>query len=146
MGSDHACALTASGEAYCWGENAEGQLGDGSTDDTRSSTAVLTELRFSVISAGSRHTCGVADDGQVYCWGVDSLGQLGDGDPPDRSDVPRKLLKTRVRTPGSVTFVSVSAGNLLTCGLTDGNAVYCWGLRTGSDTSPTSSSAVPVWF
>jgi alpha-tubulin suppressor-like RCC1 family protein len=146
VGEDHACALTGVGEAFCWGENEEGQLGDGSMVRAESPTAVVTELRFSVITAGSRHTCGVADDDRVYCWGVDSAGQLGDGDPSEGTEVPRKLLPTRVRTPRSVRFVDVSAGNLLTCGLTNASVAYCWGFGTGSDTSPSSSSAVPVWF
>ena len=121
-------------------------MGVGSTEGAQAPTAVATELRFTVISAGSRHTCGVAENDQAYCWGLDSSGQLGDGDPSQGMDVRRKLFPSRVRTQRFARFVSVSAGDLLTCGLTDANVAYCWGFGTGSDTSPTSSSAVPVWF
>ncbi len=146
VGDGHTCALTEAGIAHCWGENDHGQLGVGSTERAESPTPVVTELRFTVISAGSKHTCGVEENGQAYCWGLDSAGQLGDGDPSEGMDIRRKLLPTRVRTPRSARFISVSSGNLLACGITDRGVAYCWGFGTGSRSSPSSSAAIPVWF
>lgn len=73
------CALTAEGEAYCWGLNEAGQLGDGTTSPRLVPTRVAGAYTFSVIGAGSHHACGVRMDGQVFCWGSNELGQIGDG-------------------------------------------------------------------
>jgi len=40
LGSYHTCGATASGETYCWGANANGQLGNGSTEPTGFPTRV----------------------------------------------------------------------------------------------------------
>jgi alpha-tubulin suppressor-like RCC1 family protein len=87
-GDDHACAVTGTGAVQCWGDNASGELGNGS--QTSSSTPVkVTGLQTGVaaISAGSAHTCAVTDGGAARCWGSDGEGRLGDGLTED-SDVP----------------------------------------------------------
>lgn len=73
------CGLTASGAAYCWGINDDGQLGDGTTITRASPTAVAGGLAFVQLSTGTGHTCGVTVDGVAYCWGNNANGQLGDG-------------------------------------------------------------------
>jgi hypothetical protein len=78
-GLAHTCAIAIGGKAYCWGANPEGQLGDGSRQDTDVPTAVQGALTFATISAGARHTCGVTTAGTVYCWGGNLKGQLGTG-------------------------------------------------------------------
>lgn len=82
LGQDHSCGLTATGSAYCWGENSHGQLGNGTT--TTSSTPVAVTIPagasgFVALTAGGAHTCGVTDTGAAYCWGNNEWGQLGDG-------------------------------------------------------------------
>ena len=86
---DHTCGRTASGTAYCWGDNEVGQLGDGSTVDRLEPSAVVGGFLFTSLDAGYRHTCGRATTGALYCWGA-NLGQLGDGTTTNRS-VPTKV-------------------------------------------------------
>jgi tRNA A-37 threonylcarbamoyl transferase component Bud32 len=78
----HACARLASGATRCWGLNAFGQLGDGTT--TTRPVPVPIAGAFAQIVAGHRHTCGVRDDGATLCWGRNEEGQLGDGTTQNR--------------------------------------------------------------
>lgn len=77
-GGAHACALTQSGSAYCWGYDGDDQLGNGpGPSNSATPVAVGGGLTFTSISAGRRHSCGTATDGTSYCWGSDVFGALG---------------------------------------------------------------------
>jgi alpha-tubulin suppressor-like RCC1 family protein len=117
-GGQHSCAITASGGTYCWGANAQGQLGDGTTTDRRTGVAVLG-VALASLAAGSEHTCGLDAAGTAYCWGRNVAGQLGDGTTTSRS-VPAAVA-------GAPPFRSLAAGGEHTCGLTAAGAAYCWG-------------------
>src|SRR5207245_11374856 len=78
-GGAHTCALLADGTVRCWGENSEGQLGDGSTFSKPNGIWVTGITGAVAISAGWEHTCAVLADGTVRCWGANASGQLGDG-------------------------------------------------------------------
>ena len=92
-GESHTCALTATGDAYCWGRNDYGQLGNGTTPfGTGSLTPLLVSggHTFRSLSVGELFTCGVAvapgtpigpssQPGTLYCWGDNVYGQLGTG-------------------------------------------------------------------
>ena len=73
----HTCARTSSGAPYCWGENEQGQVGDGTTADRSQPVTVSGGHTFTSLDAGFRHTCGRANTGIVYCWGSNGAGQLG---------------------------------------------------------------------
>jgi len=80
-GTTHACGVTISGEAYCWGWNTSGSVGDGTTVHRPSPTLVSGGHTWQSISAGREHTCGVTDSGDAYCWGYGAHSRLGDGSP-----------------------------------------------------------------
>ena len=84
-GSYHTCALAPNGQAYCWGSNDFGQLGDGTAGPQRvTPAAVAGGLVWSRLAVGGSHTCGLTTEGDVYCWGDNLDGQLGDGSTTDR--------------------------------------------------------------
>ncbi|HEY2806263.1 MAG TPA: hypothetical protein VGI92_10450 [Gemmatimonadales bacterium] len=133
---DRTCGLTSGGNAYCWGSNSAGELGDGSTANRSSPVAVLGGLTFQSIGMGTDHACGLTLGGAVYCWGYNGDGQLGDGTTINRS--------APVAAASGFTFVSLIVGGYHTCGLTPDGSAWCWGydgdgeLGDGSSTNTTS--------
>ena len=111
-GGEHTCMVTPDGSVKCWGENGEGQLGDGSRISRSRMTLVsgLGERAISV-SAGSNHTCAITASKNLWCWGFDGFGQLGDGTDNSR------LVPTKVEAFES-NVIEVSAGGEHTCAFT----------------------------
>jgi alpha-tubulin suppressor-like RCC1 family protein len=116
----HTCGLASGGRAYCWGGNFAGELGNGTTTASSTPVAVSRGLTFAAISAGQWVTCGVTTSGAAYCWGWNGAGQLGNGTTTYTNPAP-------VPVSGGLTFTTVSAGYLHTCGVTTTGAIYCWG-------------------
>jgi alpha-tubulin suppressor-like RCC1 family protein len=75
----HACGVTPSSQAWCWGRNYNGQLGDGTTTARLTPHLVAGGLAFGQVDVGGAHTCGRTTAGVAYCWGENSDGELGDG-------------------------------------------------------------------
>jgi alpha-tubulin suppressor-like RCC1 family protein len=68
-GLGHVCARLKDFTVRCWGQNADGTLGDGTKTNRSSPVSVLGGLSFGSISAGRFHQCGLTRDEQIYCWG-----------------------------------------------------------------------------
>ena len=139
---NHTCAKSTTNALYCWGNNASGQLGIGSTTNKNLPTAVLapTGVTFADVYVGYAHTCGLTGSGGAYCWGINDYGNLGTGSKLQRTS-PALVLK-----PSGVSFAHISGGQYHTCARTTTNRAYCWGEniygRLGDGT--TTSSVVPV--
>jgi alpha-tubulin suppressor-like RCC1 family protein len=83
-GTAHSCAVESTGDLHCWGHNANGQLGDGTTTSQSMAKKVQISTVFKTVSARGSFTCGVSLDNQAYCWGSNQNGKLGLGDTVDR--------------------------------------------------------------
>ncbi len=149
------CALDAQGRAWCWGANANGQLGartpekcgrrseEGSRgcwlSESDTAVAVSGGMRFTALSAGARHACGLATDGGVWCWGDGLRNALGGGVAADRCPGNGPCAITPVRAAGDLRFRSISSYGESTCGVAVTGAALCWGGRWGASPRPLAS-------
>jgi alpha-tubulin suppressor-like RCC1 family protein len=141
-GDDHSLALSSTGAVYAWGDNANGQLGDGST--ASSDEPVLVQLPGGVtataVAAGEQFSLALTTAGSVYAWGNGDSGELGDNaDTP--SDVP-----VQVQLPEGVTASAIAAGLESGLALSSAGLVYAWGYNASGQLgdASTADSDVPV--
>jgi prepilin-type N-terminal cleavage/methylation domain-containing protein len=140
----NACAFIAS-EAYCWGNNPYGNLGNNSIANSSSPVAVVTSgvlngLTVTRVSNGGNHACAVAN-AAAYCWGWNIVGQLGNNTTTD-SSVPVAVSTSGVLLNRTVTAISASNA-AHTCALADAS-VFCWGIGSNGRLGNGSSNNSPV--
>ena len=121
-GQGWTCAVTASGDPYCWGNNVFGALGNGTTTLARVPTRVSGGLSLRAIAAGGSHSCGLTAGGSAYCWGSNNSGQLGDGTTIGRT-APARVSTTQQ-------FKSLALGNSHSCAVTTADELFCWGANS----------------
>lgn len=119
-GSYVVCGITTGGPTYCWGENSDGQLGNGAKA-TYVATPVLVGGGHSFASIGrgsSRATCGLKSDGAALCWGYNFFGNFGNQTQTSST--------TPVAAGFGLSFRTITGGPT-TCGITLDDYAYCMG-------------------
>jgi alpha-tubulin suppressor-like RCC1 family protein len=127
-----ACAVLVGGQARCWGWDAKGQLGDGTTGTQYDLPVAVQNPAgtgplggIAQLSMGYAHACARLTSDQLLCWGQDYAGGLGNG-PGGDSPLPAFVLKPS--GVGALTGVrAVSAGIDFTCARIASRQVRCWG-------------------
>jgi alpha-tubulin suppressor-like RCC1 family protein len=117
----HLCGLLANGTGFCWGDNTNGKLGDGTTTQRETPTLISGGYNFSNLYCGRYNTCGLLQNGSALCWGGNSYGQLGLGG----TNTTQMITPTYVS--GGNIFNSLSTGDSEQCGLLHNGSALCWG-------------------
>jgi alpha-tubulin suppressor-like RCC1 family protein len=136
------CGLTPAGQAYCWGLNNVGQIGDGTTENRSTPTPVTqpTGVAFAAVSTEGSQSCGVTASGAAYCWGRNTDGSFGNGSfGGDGAALPPTAAAT-----SSGPWQTVRVGNQYACGLNTSGRVFCWGSGGRLGNGSFTLSTVPV--
>jgi len=119
-GGHHCCVRLTNGTVRCWGDNQQGQLGDGSTTNRATPTPVPGLSTVIELAVGGSHSCARLADGTMRCWGSNVDGQIGDGSTESRRLSPVTVI-------GVANTIGITVGTAHTCALIAGGTVRCWG-------------------
>lgn len=148
---DSTQAVSNTMRPLCWGDNAAGQLGNGSSaalsirPDTVALFPGVTAYDSTSLAAGAQHTCVLSTAGDAYCWGSNAFGQLGSGGATGTGARQLRM----VLVAGGRRYDRLVAGDYHTCGIEQGTGdAYCWGRNNagqlGNGTKISSNVPVPV--
>jgi len=107
-GEHHSMAISTSGDAYAWGQDSNGQVGNDAAlvnQPLPVAVALPAGTKVRSIAGGGYHTVAATTDGRAYSWGYDDDGELGDGLPLADRGTPGL-----VATASGVSVQSVVAG------------------------------------
>jgi len=137
LGASHSCALLETGEVRCWGENENGQLGDGTSKNSNIPVEVEgLEGRVVQVAAGVGFTCALTEEEKLYCWGNGSNGRFGEGS--------MEVYPAPVLVDGFDQEIDlIVAGDFHLCVRTTSGEILCWG-SLSSDREYTSRTPLVV--
>jgi alpha-tubulin suppressor-like RCC1 family protein len=150
-GGFQTCAVSSVGTVFCWGWNADGQLGDNTYVDKLTPVPVVDVggvgllSGVSAIAMGHYHSCALGVDGGVKCWGWNGLyGILGNNNTAiQKSSVPVEVSGMGgVGLLGEIT--DISAADTFTCALSSSGGAFCWGFGPLGNSNSPSTIATPV--
>ena len=135
-GLDHTCVLATDGTVWCWGQNMNGKLGDGSFLNRGVPVQALLGTTAIMIAAGGSTTCAALSDNSVKCWGKGSSGQIGNNAVLTSNETP--VYASLI--PASFTVAHLEIGSTHSCAVSVIGAVWCWGEFTNGRLGTTQES------
>jgi hypothetical protein len=131
------CGLASDGGIYCWGNNAFGDLGDGTIVPHERPTQVGTATDWIDVDARTNMGCGIRTDHSMWCWGFGNTGQHGDGKTMSEYS-PTQVISDKP----SVGWKSMSLGRQAACAIHIDGSLACWGLDRIANTTVATPVAV----
>ena len=133
-GSAHSMALKTDKSLWIWGDNTQGQLGDGTTRDRAEPRKVLDDAAD--MAGGSSHTLAVQTNGNLWAWGYNSYGQVGNNSTSNQ--------RTPVLVLGDV--LKVACGDYHSLAIKKDGSLWAWGSGTSGQlgNGGTENSRVPI--
>jgi alpha-tubulin suppressor-like RCC1 family protein len=122
-GLRHFCGLQGAGTLWCWGQNTDGRVGDGTTTRRAAPVQIGAGTDWTAVGAGEAHTCGIRALA-MYCWGSNADGKVGANTATAAYSNPTAVSGTNNN------WASVSVGSNHTCGIRTTGALWCWGDNT----------------
>ena len=123
-GASFSLALSTGGRVYAWGDNTDGQSGDGTHLPTHPAPVPVklpSRTQITAIACGFDHALALTSAGRVLAWGGGLQGALGAGHP-GKSRVP-----VPVRLPATVRIRALFAGEHTSMALSTTGQVWTWG-------------------
>ncbi|CAN5823774.1 hypothetical protein BH11MYX4_BH11MYX4_39780 [soil metagenome] len=119
-GANHTCVVRTGGKVSCWGNNQDGQIGNGKTNARSLVPEDVTGITDAImVACGASFSCAVRASGTVSCWGSGLAGQLGNG--------MRQVQPTPVAVSNLDRVVALSAGQSHACAAREDGTLLCWG-------------------
>lgn len=142
-GGDNSCALHLTGAVSCWGNNDEGQLGNGQIASASVASQKVADISDATsVVAGAFFTCAIRQNASVSCWGKNSSGELG----IDQTTYEIASSQVPVEVDGITDARTVDLGWSHACALRSGGSISCWGENEDGQlgNSQTARSHMPL--
>lgn len=118
-GAKHNLLVRSDGTLWAWGDNSQGQLGDGTEEPRIAPTQVGRDTDWTAVSAGDNHTLALKRNGTLWAWGGNIYGQIGDG-TFDPSLMP-------IQVGNDQDWKTVSAGGEYSVAIKGNGTLWAWG-------------------
>lgn len=117
------CARRTNGRLYCWGDDGNGEQGNGPGIQFQFAPAEVVGgfTDWTSVAAGVDHACGRRGTGRLFCWGLNNHGQVGIGSVNQSRPSPVQV------AGGHTDWRQVSLGDRSTCARRANGRLYCWG-------------------
>jgi alpha-tubulin suppressor-like RCC1 family protein len=117
------------GTVWTWGNDFQGQLGDGGTNTNKNTPVQVSGLTDVVaVAGGGSHSLAVKSGGTVWTWGSNNRGQLGyDPDPATTDTLENSPTPSQVS--GLTDVVAVAGGNSHSLAVKSDGTVWAWGIN-----------------
>jgi alpha-tubulin suppressor-like RCC1 family protein len=123
--TSYTLAVRTNGTLWAWGQNFDGQLGDGTTTQRYVPTQIGTASTWKSVAASTQHSVALRTNGTLWAWGSNFNGQLGDGTTTDH------LAPVQIGT--ATNWQSIAAGPGYTMAIRTDGTLWAWGSNSSGE-------------
>ena len=154
LGAYHSSAVTSEGRLFTWGENLNGQVGNGTTNRRYIPTDITSQFNLNEgetitnVSLGSYYSLAITSENRVFGWGYNLFGQLGTGTSSYDAHVVPIDITSRFGLSEGETVIKIIAGDRHASAITSTGKIFIWGYngygQVGDGTIDTRKTPVDV--